>query len=67
MKPGDLYNRRGKIYMIVELFERSWTLKSDDGEEQDRRSVPHISCVGPNGFEEFPFEWFCRGAEVVDD
>jgi len=67
MKPGDLYDRRGKTYMIIEFLERSWTLTSDEGEEQMRRSVPHVSCVGPHGFEEFPLDWFCRGAEAVND
>ena len=67
MKPGDLYDRCGKTYMIIELLERSWTFTSDDGKEQVQSAVPHVSCVGPKGFEEFPLDWFCHGAEAVDD
>ena len=40
---------------------------SDDGEEQMRRAVAHISCMGSDGLEEFPLDWFCRKAEAVDD
>jgi hypothetical protein len=67
MKPGDVYNLRGKTYMIIELLERSWSFMSDDGEEQMRSAVPHISCVGPKGFEEFPLDWFCHGAEAINE
>ena len=53
--------------MILDLFDRSWTLRSDDGEEQMRRAVAHISCMGSDGLEEFPLDWFCRKAEAIDD
>ena len=67
MKPGDLYNRCGKIYIILDLFERSWSITSDDRLEKTMGSVQHITCMGPDGFEEFPLDWFCRSAEVVND
>ena len=67
MKKGDLYDLDGKIYMILDLFDRSWTLRSDDGEEQMRRAVAHISCMGSDGLEEFPLDWFCRKAEAIDE
>jgi hypothetical protein len=53
--------------MIIEILERSWSFMSDDGEEQMRSAVPHISCVGPKGFEEFPLDWFCHSAEAINE
>ena len=67
MKPGDLYNRHGKTYMIIDLFERSWTDISEDGTDLLTRTIFHVSCMSSDGFEEFPFEWFCHGAEGVND
>lgn len=67
MKTGELYNRHGKTYMILDLFERSWDFTSCVGEEHAQRHVAHVSCIGPEGLEEFPLEWFCRGAEVINE
>ena len=67
MKTGELYNRHGKTYMILELFERSWEFSSEDGMDHSQRNIAHVSCMGPEGLEEFPLEWFCRGAEVINE
>lgn len=67
MKPGDLYNRYGKTYMVIDLFERSWPELSEDGIDLLTRAVLHVSCMSPDGFEEFPLNWFCRDAEAVNE
>lgn len=67
MNPGELYNRHGKTYMIIDLFERSWSFTACSGDELDQHRIPYVSCMGPDGPEEFQLDWFCRGAEAFSE
>ena len=67
MKRGDLYRLAGNAYVILDFLDRSWFEISSDGTDLLQRRVTHVSCVGPDGLEEFPFEWFCRNMGVFDD
>jgi len=66
MKLGDLYNRHGKTYMIIEFLDRSWTEVSDDGMDLLTKTVSHVTCLSHDGFEEFPLDWFCQGAARIE-
>jgi hypothetical protein len=65
MKPGDLYRIGTRNYMVLEVFDRRWTVADDQGAVSSERYVVHVSCVGPTGMEEFPMGWFSKKAEPI--
>ena len=65
MKPGDLYRIGAHNYMVLEVFDRRWTVSDDQGSVSSERHVPHVSCLGPTGVEEFPVGWFSKKSEPI--